>query len=296
MLPVVNINGYQGMSTARSSGDTATNLQGTVNLTHVRGAHTLRVGHRCAAGPAAAWAWRQPVRAAHVHQRVHAPGQRHVAAHAKQPRALSLAAFMLGIPSTRGHDSADERPPNNFYAAFVQDTWRLRRISRELGLRFEWENGISRRRRRDVRRLRPGRDRWPSTELAEAAYRQGADRAGAGVAVPASAAGRSTPIDRARMARAGSPQAMWMPRFSAAYKLGDKTVLKAGYGMYYDTLNANEYTANNARLQLDDDQHQQHRLRADVPLGIYAGRSDVRSLPARSNGTRSTSRPGRRSV
>ena len=29
-----------------------------------------------------------------------------------------------------------------------------------------------------------------------------------------------------------------------AYKLGDKTVLKGGYGLYYDTLNAADYTAN----------------------------------------------------
>jgi len=31
---------------------------------------------------------------------------------------------------------------------------------------------------------------------------------------------------------------MLMPRFAASYKLNDKTVLKAGAGLYYDTLNA----------------------------------------------------------
>ena len=36
-----------------------------------------------------------------------------------------------------------------------------------------------------------------------------------------------------------------MPRVSAAYKLGEKTVAKFGYGMFYDTLNAADYTANN---------------------------------------------------
>jgi hypothetical protein len=36
-----------------------------------------------------------------------------------------------------------------------------------------------------------------------------------------------------------------MPRLSAAYKLGERTVVKAGYGMYYDTLNAGDYTLNN---------------------------------------------------
>ena len=35
-----------------------------------------------------------------------------------------------------------------------------------------------------------------------------------------------------------------MPRLSASYKLGQRTVLKAGYGMYYDTLKANDYDPN----------------------------------------------------
>src|SRR3954451_16793294 len=35
-------------------------------------------------------------------------------------------------------------------------------------------------------------------------------------------------------------QAMRMPRVSAAYKLGDRTVLKGGYGLYYDTLTAGD--------------------------------------------------------
>jgi hypothetical protein len=34
---------------------------------------------------------------------------------------------------------------------------------------------------------------------------------------------------------------MWMPRVSGAYSVNDKTVLKAGYGLYYDTLNATAF-------------------------------------------------------
>ena len=37
-------------------------------------------------------------------------------------------------------------------------------------------------------------------------------------------------------------ESMWMPRASAAYKLGERTVLKGGYGMFFDTLNAADYT------------------------------------------------------
>ena len=45
-------------------------------------------------------------------------------------------------------------------------------------------------------------------------------------------------------------QAMWMPRVSAAYKLGERMVLKGGWGLYYDTLNAGDVA--NGRLSLPD--------------------------------------------
>ena len=35
-----------------------------------------------------------------------------------------------------------------------------------------------------------------------------------------------------------------MPRFSLAYRLGQRSVIKSGYGMYYDTLNARDWTPN----------------------------------------------------
>ena len=39
-------------------------------------------------------------------------------------------------------------------------------------------------------------------------------------------------------ARTWQGQSMWEPRLGTTYKLGEKTVVKAGYGLYYDTLNA----------------------------------------------------------
>ena len=74
---------------------------------------------------------------------------------------------------------------------------------------------------------------------------------------------------------------MWMPRLSAAYKLGEKTVLKAGYGIYYDTLNAADFNHEQPGLQLDDDQHQQHELRPDVPprQSVRGRAGDLRSVP-----------------
>jgi hypothetical protein len=39
-------------------------------------------------------------------------------------------------------------------------------------------------------------------------------------------------------------QPLWMPRVSAALKVGTRTIVKGGYGVYYDTLNAADYSAN----------------------------------------------------
>src|SRR5688500_12226173 len=39
---------------------------------------------------------------------------------------------------------------------------------------------------------------------------------------------------------------MSMPRASASYLIGDRTVLKGGYGLYYDTLTASDYVAQQA--------------------------------------------------
>ena len=44
--------------------------------------------------------------------------------------------------------------------------------------------------------------------------------------------------------RTWKPEALWMPRFSFGYRLGQKNVFKGGYGVYYDTLNARDFTPN----------------------------------------------------
>ena len=40
-------------------------------------------------------------------------------------------------------------------------------------------------------------------------------------------------------------ESMWMPRVSGAYTLGERTVIKGGYGLFFDTLNAGDYTGFN---------------------------------------------------
>jgi hypothetical protein len=36
---------------------------------------------------------------------------------------------------------------------------------------------------------------------------------------------------------------LWMPRVAASYRLGERTIAKGGYGLYYDVLTAADYDA-----------------------------------------------------
>jgi hypothetical protein len=243
MLPVVTIAGYQGISIAASSGDTATNVQGTVNLTKIKSGHTFRGGVD-----------------ARMAQRKRGPGGTpsgqlaftneftRQASDTSQLTpsnlGLSMAAFMLGIPST---SVATIQPTtnlrNHFWAGYAQDTWRLTgNLTINFGLRFEREDGISEDKHAMIVDFDPNA-KLAISDLAEAAYLRApisqlspSDFHVRGGSAYASATGRDGTTWR--------PEVMWMPRASAAYRLGDKTVLKAGYGIYFDTLNAADYTAN----------------------------------------------------
>ena len=286
MLPVVNINGYQGISTTASSGDRTTNLQGTVNLSHVRGRHTLRTGVD-----------------ARLAQRQRGPGgtpssqltfTNEFTRQASDTSQLtpsnlgpSLAAFMLGIPSS---SAATIQPTSNlrnhFFAAYGQDTWRLGSLTINAGLRVEWENGIS----EDADELIVDFDpnaKLAISDLAEAAYARSPipELPAANFRVRGGSVYATDPSQDGTVWR---PQTMWMPRLSAAYKLGDRTVLKAGYGIYYDTLNAADYNQNNVGFSATTNNTNSTNFGQTFLLGNpYAGQLGFADpFPVRTDGTR----------
>jgi hypothetical protein len=150
---------------------------------------------------------------------------------------LEWASFMLGVPtfiSVAANDSIYLSNP--FYSAYVQDDWRVSpKLTINLGLRFEREGGFRERFNRALVNFDPAAE-LPISEAVEAAY-----AANALPELPASqfqVRGGSV-----YLGQDGGPttshdsQNLWMPKLGFAYQWNDKTVIRAGYGLFYDTNN-----------------------------------------------------------
>jgi hypothetical protein len=156
---------------------------------------------------------------------------------------LEWAAFMLGVPSGVNISTNDDLYlTNKFYSGYVQDDWKLsRRLTLNLGLRYELEGGFRERFNRGL----TGFDlnaQLPIAAGAQAAYATLTTPAGARFPLPPASQfvvrGGTT-----YLGKDGAPETVnrsqpgWMPRVGFAYQLDEKTVLRGGWGMFFDTNN-----------------------------------------------------------
>jgi hypothetical protein len=159
---------------------------------------------------------------------------------------LNWAAFMLGIPTTSTINTpVDYSTVSPYYSGFFQEAWRATsRLTVNVGLRFEFEQGMTEQSDRMIPSFDPelvpafaeeviaAYTRNPIPEVSVAAFRENLH----GGALYAGQNGASR--------RAWKSQAMWLPRASAAYQVSDRMVIRGGYGVYYDTLNATAIVPN----------------------------------------------------
>jgi hypothetical protein len=152
---------------------------------------------------------------------------------------LSWASFMTGLPTGASTSiNSSYSVSNQFFAGFLQDTWRVApRVTLTLSLRGEWENGAKGANNNYIVGWN-GTAQLPITAAAEAAY--------ASNPIPELSAANFNPVGGALYAGTpGAPSRMWpselvwLPRAGIGYQLDKKTVLRGGYGLYYDTLDVN---------------------------------------------------------
>lgn len=150
---------------------------------------------------------------------------------------LEFAAFMMGVPSTITIDSNDSAFWSTRYRAFyLQDEWRLtRRVTLNLGLRYEREGGIQERFNRGIGGEFFYDSKLPISDLVAQAYAKNPLPE-----LPPSAfqvLGGTEYLGVRRNAFTAGTHKL-LPRVGTAVLINEKTALRGGYGWFYDTLNA----------------------------------------------------------
>lgn len=162
---------------------------------------------------------------------------------AASPIGQELASLLLGIPDGQLERTATSALQDKFVGLFFQDDWRVNsRLTLNMGLRYEYEDPLTERYNRLVAgfdsstpnpieaQARAAYARNPLPDLAPADF-----RVRGGLSFAATGGNGRSPYN--------GEKNNFMPRIGLAYKLGQSTVFRAGYGIYYDTLGVNRSTA-----------------------------------------------------
>lgn len=150
----------------------------------------------------------------------------------------SVAAFLLGLPSPSSYvrRPSDYAEQSTTWGFFIQDDWKVnQRLTLNMGLRHEFETPLVERYNRSVRGFDAGYVQ-PIEAAVQAKYAANPTQE-----VPASQflvrGGLNFPgINGQPNGLYTTPKHNFMPRFGLAFKVDDKTVVRAGYGVFFGFL------------------------------------------------------------
>jgi hypothetical protein len=244
-LPILSINSYSGIGLTQSITNTTRSFALRGNLTHVAGRHTIRGGAE----------WRLQNNAQGVGGNVAGTynfdnsytqeNNGSDSTFAASNFALSYAAFLMGInTSASAAQNASGSFQSPYYGVYADDTWRVTpKLTIIPGIRFEFENGVVEKHNQLVVGWNPTADLSSISGPANTAYAStvAAATPAAQAVLPSSLTIQGGPLYAGVN---GNPRSEWvnswriLPRFGATYELSQRVVVRAGYGLYYDSLNA----------------------------------------------------------
>lgn len=152
-----------------------------------------------------------------------------------------LASFLLGVPDGSMTRTARLAEQDKWFGTYIQDDWKItRKLVVNWGIRYELETPVTERYDRSVAGFA-----FDQASPIEAAAKANYTSAIAIAELPPSAfrvRGGLTYVGQG-----GNPRTYWrgernnfMPRLGIAYSLDKKTVIRTGYGLFFDTLGVNK--------------------------------------------------------
>jgi hypothetical protein len=161
------------------------------------------------------------------------------------PIGHGLASFLFGIPTGGAAAiNASRAQQADFWGGFIHDDWRVnKRLTVNAGIRYELEGAPTERFNRSIR----GFDATVASPIAAAA-----------LANYTRAPIPELPVAQFRtlgglnfVGEGGNPRGLWttdknnwMPRLGLAFSLNQQTVLRAGIGVYFDTIGVDRQDVN----------------------------------------------------
>lgn len=277
-FPNIQVDGNLYTQLSSNGGNAAsTNYStGSATLTKIFGAHSMRVGveYRLMRETAFNYGFSAP-QLVFANTYTRGPLDNSPAA----PIGQGMASLLFGIP-TGGtiNNNASNAQQSSYWGFFYQDDWRItKKLTLNLGMRYEYEAPVSERYNRTIRgfdfttpspvspQALANYARNPIPQVAASAFRTTGGLTFAGVN--------------------GQPSNLWNadrnnfgPRIGLAYQMNPKTVIRTGYGIFYDVLGVDRNDVNQGGFNqptnliptIDNGQNYIATLKNPFPNGVDA--------------------------